>query len=128
MVYTRWIEPAGRALTRAAFFSDLPTPLKWMVPPLARRGMRQELLGHGMGRHSPLEIYAIDQRDITALADFLGDKPFFMGDAPCTLDATAYSFLANLLWVPVDSPLKQHARQYPRLEAYCQRMRSRYYA
>jgi glutathione S-transferase len=127
VVYTRWIEPAGWVLTRDVFFANLPTPLKWVVPPLARRGIRQELHGHGMGRHSQREIYAIGQRDITALADFLGDKPFFMGDMPCSLDATAYGFLTNLLWVPVESPLKQHARQYPQLEAYCQRMRSRYY-
>lgn len=127
VVYTRWIEPAGWALTREVFFADLPAPLKLIVPPLARRGMRQELHGHGMGRHSPPEVYAIGQRDITALADFLGDKPFFMGEAPCTLDACAYAFLANVLWVPVESPLKQHAQRFPQLEAYCQRMRSRYY-
>jgi glutathione S-transferase len=89
--------------------------------------MRKQLHGHGMGRHREADIYAIGQRDITALADFLGDKPYFLGETPCSLDATAYAFLANLLWVPVESPLKQHARQYPQLEAYCQRMRSRYY-
>jgi glutathione S-transferase len=80
-----------------------------------------------MGRHREADIYAIGQRDITALADFLGDKQYFLGDAPCSLDATAYAFLANLLWVPVESPLKQQAWRYPQLEAYCQRMRSRYY-
>jgi glutathione S-transferase len=128
LVYSRWIEPAGWEQTRVAFFADLPRPLKWVVPPLVRRGMRQELHGQGMGRHSPQEVYSIGQRDITALADFLGNKLFFMGDAPCTLDAAAYGFLANLLWAPVDSPLKQHARTYPQLEAHCQRMRKRYYA
>ncbi len=127
VVYSRWLSPDGWALTRAAFFANLPGPLRWIVPPLARRGMRKQLHGHGMGRHREADIYAIGQRDITALADFLGDKPYFLGETPCSLDATAYAFLANLLWVPVESPLKQHARQYPQLEAYCQRMRSRYY-
>jgi glutathione S-transferase len=83
--------------------------------------------GHGMGRHTAPEIYAIGQRDITALADFLGSKRYFLGELPCSLDATAYAFLANLLWVPIESPLKQHTRQYPQLEAYCQRMRDQYY-
>jgi glutathione S-transferase len=128
VVQTRWFEPQGWALTRIAFFGNLPVPLRWFVPALARRGIRQEMHGHGMGRHSAQEIYAIGQRDITALADFLGDKRYFLGEAPCSLDATAYAFLANLLWVPIESPLKQHARQYPQLEAYCRRMRDQYYA
>ena len=70
----------------------------------------------------------IGRRDISALADFLSDKPYFMGEQPCSLDASAYAFLANLLWVPVESELKRHAMQYAQLDAYCQRMRARYYA
>lgn len=127
VVHTRWFTPQGWALTQDALFGKMPVPLKWIVPTLARRGMRKQMHGHGMGRHSPQEIMAIGQRDITALADFLGDKPYFLGDAPCTLDATAYAFLANLMWVPIESALKQHALQYPQLEAYCQRMRGQYY-
>jgi glutathione S-transferase len=105
----------------------MPRPLRWFIAPLARRSMRQQLHGHGMGRHSAQEIYAIAARDITALADFLADKPYFMGDEPCALDASAYAFLANIVWVPLESTLQQHALQYPRLEVYCRRMRSRYY-
>lgn len=127
-VYIRWVEPAGWALTQQAFFGKLPVPVKWLLPPLARRGMLKQLHGHGMGRHSQQEVYAIGRRDITALAEFLGDKAYFMGAQPCSLDAVAYAFLANLIWPPVESTLKQHALQYPQLPAYCERMRQRYYA
>lgn len=128
LVYTRWIEPAAWPQTRSAFFAKLPLPLKWIVPPMARRGLIKQMLGHGMGRHSREEILGIGKRDITALAYFLGDKRYFMGSAPCSLDATAYAFLANLIWPPLASALKQHALQYPQLEAYCDRMRQQYYA
>ena len=128
VVHTRWIEPQGWAKTKAAFFATLPLPLKWVVPTLARRGLVKEIHGHGMGRHAENEIHAIGQHDITALADYLGAKPYFMGEQPCALDATVYAFVANLLWAPVESALKQHAQKYPQLEAYCQRMRTRYYA
>jgi glutathione S-transferase len=127
-VCTRWVEPTGWAITKPAFFEKMPAPFKWFVPTLARRGLIKSLHGHGMGRHSQAEVHALGKRDITALADFLADKPYFLGAEPCTLDATAYGFVANLLWAPIESPLKQHALQYPQLEAYCQRMRSRYYA
>lgn len=128
VVHTRWIDDAGWALTRQAFFGALPPPLSWILPPLARRGLRQELRGHGMGRHPVAEIHAIGCRDITAVADFLGDQPFMLGDRPSSLDAIAYAFLANLLWAPVDSPLRRHARARPTLEAYCRRMQARYFA
>lgn len=127
VVHTRWVDQEGWEKTRAAFFGKLPVPLRLIVPPIAQRGIMKEMHGHGMGRHSEAEIYAIGQRDITALADFLGDKPYFMGGKPCVVDATVYAFLANLLWPPFESPLKLHALQFPQLEAYCQRMRSRYY-
>jgi len=128
VVYTRWVEPEGWAKTKPAFFDKLPVPMKWFVPTLARRGLVKEMYGQGIGRHGRDEICAIGKRDITALADFLGQKPYFMGESPCSLDAAAYSFLANLIWSPVESPLKQHAQQYPQLEAYCRRMKSRYYS
>ena len=127
VVHTRWIDDAGWALTRQAFFGALPPPVSWILPPLARRGLRQELRGHGMGRHAVAEIHAIGCRDITAVADFLGDQPFMLGDRPSSLDAIAYAFLANLLWAPVESPLRRHAQTRPALEAYCQRMKARYY-
>lgn len=126
-VYLRWVEPEGWAMTRPTFFQGLKAPLAWIIPPLARRGMRSELHGHGMGRHSREEVHALGCRDISALADYLGDKPFMMGEQPSSLDAVAYAFLANLLWVPLETPVKAHAQKFPQLERYCQRMKSRYY-
>jgi glutathione S-transferase len=127
VVHSRWIEDAGWQKTREAFFGTMPLPLRWIVPSLARRGLRAELHGQGMGRHSAAEIHAIGCHDVTAVADFLADKAFMLGEQPCSLDATAHAFLANLLWAPVDSPIQRHARSRLTLEAYCQRMKARYF-
>ncbi len=126
-IHARWIEDAGFALTRAAFFDDMPPLLKQLVPHLARRALRREMRGHGMGRHSREEIYAIGCRDITALSRLLGGQRYFMGEQPSSLDATTYAFIANLLWVPLVSPLLDEAQKHPNLEAYCQRMKARYF-
>jgi glutathione S-transferase len=128
VVQTRWAEEAGWAKTREAFFGDMPAPLRWFVPALARRGVLGEMRGHGMGRHAAQEIYVIGCRDVTAVADFLADKPFMLGERPTSLDAIAHAFLANLLWAPVDSPIRRHALTRPSLEAYCQRMKARYFS
>jgi glutathione S-transferase len=128
IVHTRWADAAGWAKTREAFFGAMPAPLRWFVPALARRGLLSELRGQGMGRHSAQEIFAIGCRDVTAVADFLADKPFMLGAQPSSLDATAHAFLANLLWAPVDSPIQRHAQSRPTLQAYCLRMKARYFA
>ena len=127
VLYFRWFEEAGWAHTRAAFFDWMKPPLKWIVPMVARHLVRKELHGHGMGRHTRDEIVAIGMKDLTAAADFLGDKPYFMGVQPSSLDATGYAFLANVLWAPYETPLKLHAQKRPQLESYCQRMKQRYY-
>ena len=127
VVHTRWVDEAGWALTAPAFFGAMPAPLRWVVPTLARRGLKAQLRAQGMGRHTPEQIHAIAARDLSAVADFIGDKAFFLGAQPSSIDACAHAFLANVLWAPVESPIQRHARTRPELEAYCARMKARCY-
>jgi glutathione S-transferase len=127
VLYTRWIDEAGWPITREGFFGRLSWPLRWVVPPLARRGMRTELHGHGMGRHSPEEIMRLGVADIAALSGLLGSRPYFLGDQPTSVDATAMGFLANLLMVELDTPLKVAALSHENLVGYCRRMAERYF-
>jgi glutathione S-transferase len=50
-----------------------------------------------------------------------------MGDRPTTLDATAYGFLTNILYAPIESPLKTYTEELPQLAAYCERMKELFY-
>jgi glutathione S-transferase len=127
VVYSRWQEPANWETVKHAFFNDLPPILRSLIPPLARKSITKSLYGHGMGRHSRTEIYQIGIQDTTALSNFLADKPFFMGEQPTSLDAVAYSYLANVLWTPIVSPIKEAAQNLPNLEAFCDRMKQRFY-
>lgn len=127
VLYSRWFDEPGWSATKAAFFGKLPPLMREIVPSLAQRSMRKELWGHGIGRHRREEIYDIGKRDIAAVADFLADKPYFIGEKTSSVDATAYAFFANLLWVPVSSPLQTAARERPNLDAYCRRMQAAYF-
>jgi len=62
-----------------------------------------------MGRHQTEEIFALGKQDIDALAAYLGHKPYFFGDRPTTLDASAFGLLINISGCPIESPLKEHA-------------------
>jgi glutathione S-transferase len=127
IVYSRWADDTNWPKTKAAYFDDLPAPLRFFVPNLARKSTLKCLAGHGIGKHSQAEIYEIGCRDVTALSDFLGDKPFFLGEQPTSLDANAYAVISNILWVPIASPLQDYARNLTNLGSYCDRLKAKFY-
>lgn len=127
VLYDRWITPQGWAMTRPAFFGTLPRPLRAIVPLVARRGIRAELQGHGMGRHAPEQIHALGVADVDALAVLLGGQEFFLGAQVSSVDAIATAFLANILMVPLETPIKSAAVGHGNLAAYCRRMAGQYF-
>lgn len=124
IVWLRWVDPAYWPQVKPIFFSRPPV-IGPLVGELVRRKMRRDLLGQGMGRHTPSEIAARVCADIDALDAALGEQPYFGGAHPAAFDACAYAFLANLLWPPLDMPPKHHAQSRPRLVAYAERMQDR---
>jgi glutathione S-transferase len=113
--------------TRQVFFGGIPSMVRDLIAGRIRREIRRSLVAQGMGRHSREEIYEIGKADLNAISLWLGDKSFFMGATPTSLDAIAYAFLANILVPPLESPLKDHAISLPNLRAYCERMKTQYY-
>jgi glutathione S-transferase len=91
-----------------------------------RQRILSEFDGQGMGRRNDQQVFEFYQEDINALSDFLADKPFFMGDIPRSLDASAYSSLRHVMDVPFDWPGVAYARSKPNLVAYIDRMRTTY--
>jgi len=126
-LYSRWIEESIYVETRRLFFGALPPIIRELVAGRVRKGMRTALYAQGIGRHSRDEIYEIGRADLSAASAWLGEKPFFMGSAATSVDAIAYSFLANILVPPLKSPLKDHGMSLPNLRAYCERMKKKYY-
>lgn len=84
----------------------------------------EKMRGHGIGAHSAEEIYEIGKRDLSALSDYLENKPYLMGSKATTLDAVAYGILAYIIDVPFESPLKQHALELGNLKPYCDRLKA----
>ncbi|MBI1210692.1 MAG: glutathione S-transferase family protein [Alphaproteobacteria bacterium] len=128
MVYDRWVVDANWRVFRNVVLGGVPVPMRYAIAPMARRSVRQQLRGHGIGIHSADEIHTIGKRDVAALSDVLGDKPFFMGDTPTEVDAIAYGQLANILLVPIPTPIKDEGLARKNLPAFLDRFRQRYYA
>ncbi|KAJ3161126.1 hypothetical protein HDU86_007748 [Geranomyces michiganensis] len=101
----------------------LPLALR-LVTRMVRRGTGKKLVMQGLGKHTRDEIYEIGARDLKAIADYLGDKPFMMGNEPTTVDASVFAMLAEIMWIPVEFPMKTYAfAELPALDAYLHRMR-----
>ncbi len=128
MVCDRWMVDANWPLTQQTVLGMIPAPVRFVMAPIARRGVRRQLLGHGIGLHSADEIHAVGTKDIGAIADFLGDKPFLMGDTLTEIDAVAYGLLANIMCVPIASPVKAAAARRANLVDCIERIRARYFA
>jgi len=126
-VNERWMDEANFAKGPANFFKRVPAPLRPLIVMFVRRKIRQNLYGQGIGRHSPAEIAALAERGIAAIADYLGDKPFFMGDEPVGVDATMFAFTAAVLCPTFEGALHTVAARHDNLKRYVGRMTARYY-
>jgi glutathione S-transferase len=122
LVYSRWIEPGNWAKLRQIFFGAMPMPLRFLVPRAARKRVRRNLHGHGIGRHSREEIYALGASDLAAISTVLGDKPFLFGEHPTLADATAFGLLVSIIGPDFESPLQTSALGHANLVSYTERM------
>ncbi len=120
--YSRWIDPVGWASVQPAFFGFLPPGVRHLVASGIRRKVGGMLHQQGLGRHTQEELYALGRTDLRAIAVQLGNRPYFFGDGPTTIDTIAYGFLANLLFVPIETELKQIGLEYDNLRLYCERL------
>lgn len=127
MVNDRWNTPENWPVLKATVLGGLRKFPRELLAPIARRGVRKQLLGHGMGKHSAAEIAVIGARDIDALAALLGGKPWFFGDEPTETDVVAYGQLANIYCVGFSSPMRAVISGHANLVNFIERFAARYY-
>ncbi|MBI5114248.1 MAG: glutathione S-transferase N-terminal domain-containing protein [Rhodovulum sp.] len=127
LVHARWVDDANFDRGPRQFFASLPAPLRPVVIAMVRRGVRRDLHGQGLARHAPEDLLRLATRSIDAIAEYLGDKPYFMGDAPTTVDATMFAFAAHALCPQFVTPLRTAAERHGHLRRYVGRMAERYF-
>lgn len=128
LVYSRWIDEANWPKMRSRVFGRLPFLMRSFIANRVQKRVRNRLIGHGMGLHTQMEVYQLAMQDLFAIATHLGEKPFFMGDEPTSIDACVYAYLANFIETDMQSPMIAYAKSNPVFAAYCARMKERFYA
>jgi glutathione S-transferase len=127
-MYSRWqYTDANWQANKQAIFGGLPPVIRDIAAAYFRRKIQQQIYGHGMARHTAEEIFALGNQDIDALSACLGDKKYFLGDRPTTLDASAFGFLINTFGCPIESPLKEYGLSKHNLTSFVDRIKAEYY-
>ncbi len=127
MMHARWSDEANFAKGPRKFFQKVPAIVRPVVVRMIRRQVRRSLWSQGTGRHSRTEIAALGTRTIDAIADYLGQKPYFMGMEPTGVDATIFAFVAGTLCPVFDTPIRTAAEKHDNLKRYVSRMAARFY-
>jgi glutathione S-transferase len=126
-LHARWMIDENFDKGPRRFFDSAPAVMRPFIIAMVRRQVRRNLWGHGMGRHTLAEMEQLAVRDIDAIADFLGDKPYLMGKAPCGADASLFPFVAHMLCPLFETAIRTRAEQRSNLAAYRDRLMGQYF-
>ncbi|XP_037305764.2 failed axon connections homolog isoform X1 [Pungitius pungitius] len=128
IAYCQWVdnlEETQKMLPVSGPLSDL---LKWILSQLTGGIVKREMYGHGIGRFSEDEVYALMEKDMRTLATLLGDKKYLMGAKPSSVDAAVFSHLAPAMWtLPGTRPEQLIKGELINLAMYCERIRRRFW-
>ncbi len=67
---------------------------------------------HGLARHTDEEVAEFSCQDIQALSDLLGDKDYFFGNQPKSLDCTVFGHLAQFIYIPMAFPQQIYIKKH----------------
>ena len=127
IVYSRWIDDRNWPALRDYLFQAIWYPLRLVIAGMIRKKVRCNLYGHGLGRHSQTEIYALARQDLQAMSDLLGEHDFVFGDRPSRFDCTLHAYVAGTIQCSLHSPLNDAGLEFANLVAYNERMNALYY-
>lgn len=128
LVYSRWHDDDAWAKTKTAFFDDMPIPLKWIIPGIARKSVIARIKKQGIALRDKEEIQALAKDTLNSLNTLLGDKNYFFGDKVSSLDISVYSTLSQLILSDTQYPLNDIATEYSQLVAFTQRFHEEFVA
>jgi len=127
VIQPRWRETANWEiyLRIIAGTQDVPPGLRAFADDFRFRILTEFMQG-GWGRMPAEVIYRRARADFDALSDFLGEKAYFMGSKPRSIDAGLLSILRHTIDTPFTFDTKDHAKSKQNLVSYMARMKERF--
>ena len=127
VIQPRWRETENweRHVRIFAGGEEVPPKIRSFTDDFRHRLLTEFMLG-GWGRLSAEAIYARAREDVDAIANQLGDRPFLMGYAPRSIDASVASILRHVIEAPFEFDTKDYAATKQNLVAYLERMKEKF--
>lgn len=94
---------------------------------MIRKNVIKQLIGQGIGRHSPQEQLDRATKDITAIEVILADQNFLFGDNPTAADYSVVPMLRAMASFPIKNALSDLVTSRPNLGAYIDRGKATFY-
>lgn len=98
IAYCQWVDNLEETQKMLSVSGPLSDVLKWILSHLTGGIVKREMYGHGIGRFSKEEVYALMEKDMRTLATLLGDysehKGFLVSLKLCSsFDRLVYGIL-----------------------------------
>merc|ERR1719154_432379 len=91
-------------------------------------GMRLRCHLQGISRHQLEEIWEFARKDLKAVSEILGDKPFLLGDEPSTVDCVLFGHIVQFLYIDIGFPQREVlVNECQNLVALVERIKYRYW-
>lgn len=123
LLYAWWEDETNYdTVVRPALSSTLPVPLCYYLPWTMRRRVKSQLARRRCG--SAEIAYGHGEAALAALSVRLGStRPYFHGDKPSAVDASAFAYLSAVLRCPLPNErLRAALQQHPNLVSYVERI------
>lgn len=118
IICDRWVNDDNWEVVREKFFGQIPRLIRGFITKQIRKQAIASVKGQGMARHSTEEQLARVDKDLTAIKNILGDKPYLFGDKPTAADASVIGILTNIATTPVPTLLSKRLKDDTTLTAY----------
>ena len=119
MSYSRWQDERFWPAFRAALLREHPELTDESLTK-AKAFNHQRYYYQGIGRFDPDAAMARGVADLEALAALLPTPGGYMhGEAPTSIDAAIYGFIANIYFYDIDTPLKQFVTAHGNIARHC---------
>lgn len=121
LAYYRWVD---NFQDTKKYYDNLGPIVKNVRPKMDQSKCVKCMEGHGIGKHTKEEIYSIAESDLRSVSLLLGDKEFFMGSEPTTIDCTMFGLLASFVYGAKGSPQEKLIQEeLKNLVDFCDRMK-----
>ena len=126
--YSKWVEDEGFGIYAAELFAGMPEEQLKYIPDMVRKRAIEKLEAQGVGRHQRDEVHQIGLDDVASLEALLTAEDYLFGELPASFDACVFGVVGNIKDGPFPSPVRDAIHASPKLSAYIDRIRARYYS